>query len=129
MKNYRYNCNKIYFLFLLIFGFSIDVLAYGDGDDTLCPWGCLMKDAAQVTEVRAYQHGAEFPVAIDTGMEECPDGGYVAANADNRSEMVSLLLSAFHAGTNIKLQVYKSKEWSASTGPTHCMIRAVRLYK
>lgn len=110
-------------------GLAIDASAYGDGDDPDCPWGCLMKESAQITEVRAYQHGAEFPVAIATGMAECPDGGYVTAEAENRSEMISLMLSAFHANTNVKLQVYKSKEWSSTTGPTHCMIRAVRLYK
>ncbi len=108
---------------------SASASAYGDGDDPECPWGCLMKYTAQITEVRAYQHGADFPVAILTGMDECPDGGYIATDASNRSELVSLLLSAFHANSKVRLQVYKSKEWSSSTGPTHCMIRAVRLYK
>ncbi len=109
--------------------FCVDAFSYGDGDDPLCTWGCLMNEAAQITEVRAYQHGSEFPVGISTGMVECPDGGYIATNAPNRAELVSLLLSAFHANSKVRLQVYKSKEWSSTSGPTHCMIRAVRLYK
>lgn len=120
---------KISLVFLLVFGFSIEATAYGDGDDTLCPWGCLMKDSATITEIRTYQAHSEIPVEIKTEFEECPDGGYVDASSPNSAGMLSMLLSAFHANTQVRLQLYKSKEWSSTTGPTHCMIRAVRLYK
>lgn len=103
--------------------------SYGDGDDPDCPWGCLMPQTSTITEIRTYRNSNEMAVGIDTGIAECPEGGYIAPNAPNSAGMLSMLLSAFHANTQIKLQVYKNKEWSSTTGPTHCLIRAVRLYK
>ncbi|WP_157533456.1 hypothetical protein [Microbulbifer variabilis] len=108
---------------------SSNILAYGDGDDPLCKYGCLMSTSAEITEIRTYTHQAELVVAVDTGFEECPEGGFVAKDSINRMELTSLLLSAFHSKTPVKLQVYKSNEWYASEGKTHCMIRAVRLYQ
>ncbi|WHI47628.1 hypothetical protein [Microbulbifer sp. VAAF005] len=111
-----------------LLGSSI-TFAYGDGDDPLCTYGCLMSSSAEITEIRAYTHVGDLVVAVDTGFDECPEGGFVESNSDNRAELTSLLLSAFHASTQVKLQVYRSNEWGATSGKTHCMIRAVRLYQ
>jgi hypothetical protein len=123
------NYIKHIFSLLMLIGMSQYATAYGDGDDTLCPHGCLMKDSSNITEMRTYQAHSVIAVEINTEFQECPDGGYVDSASPNSAAMLSMLLSAFHANTQVRLQVYKSKEWPSSTGPTHCLIRAVRIYK
>ncbi|WP_062269278.1 hypothetical protein [Endozoicomonas arenosclerae] len=129
MKIFKINSwnSKVSLAFITLL-WATKSFSYGDGDDPLCKYGCLMNSAGKINEVRTYAHGAEIPVYINTGFSECPKGGYVAVDAKNRQELLSMILSAFHSQTDVRLQLYKSKEWSSTSEPTHCLIRAVRLY-
>lgn len=72
--------------------------------------------------------GTDVVVVFDgiTGIDVCPNGGYISAGSDGYENLVTLAYSAFVAGFPVRLQLYNDKIWAGSSTELFCEIDAIR---
>ncbi|MCO7226827.1 hypothetical protein [Pleionea sp. CnH1-48] len=64
-------------------------------------------------------------VKLSNPAEECTAGYYVSADSPGRDTVMSVLLSAYHAKSRIRINAYDSPNWRGSNNDKTCEIEGV----
>lgn len=93
--------------------------------------GVISAQNTTITGVSSYGSGnvtGDILIKISGPVTGCENGYYLPNNNEGKEEILSLVLSAFHAGTTVTINAYDSPRWPGS-GANYCYIEAVHLKK
>lgn len=80
-----------------------------------------------ITQIIAYDDfgGGDVAIVLDTGLLECPNGGYLNPNSPGYKTLVSFALTAYTTGKTVLLAVYSDRIWTG--GLALCEVDAIWL--
>ena len=59
----------------------------------------------------------------------CESGFFIPASNGGLSNSLSVALSAFHAGSSVKVHAYSGVSWAASNKSDYCRVHAIELIR
>lgn len=84
-------------------------------------------EVGKITRLVAYSDYQDGDVILfhNTGIEQCPNGGYRSPADPGYKVLVSFALSAYAASMNVRFQLKVDNIWNGSSAVALCRIRTV----